>query len=246
MKQLIMGQPSSDSTEEVLQQWTELKNLLIDSGIHVIETPIDEMPMFVGEVGLCVNNVFVAGKRKTRTCFGADWFVKRDFEIELDTSPLSFGGNIDAHLNVAKNSIWVGFGIKTSGDFKFILDSIFENSAIIVRPLELIDTRFSSLSSCFCQLDTGELMWYPPAFSAHARTVIELWFENKMIKISEEDALAQVCGSISNFTTIIAPKMSNELKLNLERKGYKVKYADISAFIGQGRNSKWLVNEVNE
>src|SRR5207245_1911225 len=42
-----------------------------------------------------------------------------------------------------------------------------------VLPLELINPRFYHLDTCFCPLSPGVAIWFPEAFDAYGRKVIE-------------------------------------------------------------------------
>jgi ornithine--oxo-acid transaminase len=139
--------------------------------------------------------------------------------------------------------LWFGFGQRSSYHFKRILDVQFENTKFIVRGLELIDPKFHHLNTCFCPLETGQLLWYPPAFSEHSRGIIETWYENNNFEISEVDARALACNSISVGWNIIMPEISKGLRDILYINGYDVIQLDMGEFILGGGACKSLVLE---
>ena len=67
-----------------------------------------------------------------------------------------------------------------------------------VVALKLTDQRFYHLDTCFCPLDGGYVLYYPPAFDAASRAAIErLVPDARRIAVGEEDALAFACNAVS-------------------------------------------------
>jgi N-dimethylarginine dimethylaminohydrolase len=208
--------------------------------------------VFAANAGLIYKNTFIPSEfkhpqRQVEEPYFQHWFESMDFDIPTRSRDrLSFEGAGDALFSSSRKILWMGFGHRTSGDYKFYLDTVFEDTNVIVRPLQLVDPRWYHLDTCFCPLDSGELLWYPPAFSPEARAVIELWYEDNDIKVSEEDALAFACNAVSVGDNIIVPRISEELESTLTDHGYYVTSVDMSQFLRSGGACKCLTIEVVE
>ena len=64
--------------------------------------------------------------------------------------------------------------------------------------LKLVDQRFYHLDTCFCPLEGGFAMYYPPAFDEASRAAIEKRVPaERRIAIGEEDALAFACNAVN-------------------------------------------------
>lgn len=257
MKQIIMSVPShDDATLLEFRQWNDLRNMLLDVGVDVIvmqETP-SKLPesVFVGDMGVIYKNDFIVGRfkcaqRRADERHIAQWFEEHRFDLLYHPSfsgprPDTFEGG-DALLSHDRKHLWFGFGTSSSYNFKRHLDDLFDEEDLIVRPVMIRDSRFSHLNACFNPLATGELLWYPDAFDSHSRMIIESWYDGKIIEVSEDDALRNVCSSISIKDVLIVSKISQELLEKLEARGYDVIQVNVSEF----KNScKRLINEVLE
>ena len=269
MKQIIMSAPDNfkvdyvinphmiDNEDKVnfikaMRQWNDLRNVLVQAGVDVIVTPLfpEDCPdsVFTANAGLIYKNIFVASRfkhpqRQVEEEHFEAWFKDHFFDMHKQEK-LSFEGAGDALFSKDRINLWMGYGFRTSGDFKFELDKIFEQTDVIVRPLGLVDPRFYHLDTCFCPLDTGELIWYPPAFDQHSQDVINLWYKNKMIVVSEEDALKFACNAISVNDNIIFPRISTNLLNELNVRGYNPIEVDMSEFLLSGGACKCLTLEV--
>jgi N-dimethylarginine dimethylaminohydrolase len=257
-KQFIMTTPSApDTTFKEYQQWSDLRNMLLDVGADVIvmpDTPSKRVDsVYCGDYGTVYKNDFIVGRfkharRQVDEHFIAEWFQEHRFDILYNPSyggeerPDTFEGS-DVVISHDRKHLWFGFGHRSSHKFKAHLDDLLDEADIIVRPILLKDPRFYHLSMVMNTLDTGDLLWYPNAFHPHSKMNIEMWYEGKMIEITEEDALNMVCNAISIHDTIIVSKITPQLKKTLEDRGYDVIIVDTSEF---GNSCKRLAIEMIE
>ena len=249
----MQGNIASVDPFKAAQQWSELRNALVEADADVIvsTTPPEDCPdaVFMANAGVVYENIFIPSRfkhveRQVEQPYFEKWFVDHKFELRTENSTVSFEGAGDALFNKNRSILWMGFGVRSGGDYKFVLDRLLEDTDVIVRPLQLVDPRFYHLDTCFCPLDTGELLWYPPAFSEHAQAVIELWYKDKMIKVSEADALRFACNAVSICGTIILPEVSYSLYSKLEERGYTISMVDMSQFLRSGGACKCLTLEL--
>lgn len=240
------------------QQWLATRDALIQAGADVIVLPSPPVgcpdAVFAANAGLIFKDMYINSKfkheeRQGEEDYFEEYFDAHDYDMLEFPDPnrtLSFEGAGDALFSADRKHLWFGYGWRSSGDYKFKLDEMFENTDVIVRPLKLVDPRWYHLDTAFCPLDTGELLWYPPAFDAHSQMVIESWYEGKDIKVSEEDALRFACNAVSVGKNIVIPHCSDDLFFNLMDRGYGVLTVDMSQFLRSGGACKCLTLEVVE
>lgn len=251
----MYGRIDQTNRTRAAQQWAELRNTLIHIGGGVTVAPHgpEYCPdtVFIGDAGLVAGEQILISRfkneeRGAEEPFFHSYFVDEGFVVaEYDTprvsrEKLSFEGG-DAIFNLATSILWLGVGQRTALEFKSCIEAFLEDETIVVRPLELIDSRFFSLSTCFCPTEKGELLWYPPAFSDYSQYTIELWYpKDRRIEISEADALALACDSISMDSHLVMPEVSAELVDILLARGYEVIQQDMSEFVQSGGGCKSL------
>lgn len=243
---------------EAVRQWSDLRNSLIASGATVIVLPKSPQycpdAVFIANAGLVMEKNIILSKfkheeRAPEEHFFHDWFSTHGFKVirdETDRSRnyLSFEGAGDALLDKKNSILWYGINSRSSLTFKPVLDEFFDDTSIIVRPLELIDPRFYHLDTCFCPLDTGEILWFPEAFSDYSRGVVESWYKDKQIAVTETDAVKFACNAVSVGSTIVLPSITPFLKQTLKSRGYTAKTVEMDAFLKSGGACKCLTLEI--
>lgn len=275
MKQIIMTSPTSFGVQyeinpwmkdnegrvdvtKAAQQWSELRNTLTKIGVDVVVSPKppENCPdaVFAANAGLIYKGTFIPSRfhydeRAAEEQYFINWMM-RYFKVEFQQLPgsrqqVSFEGAGDALFDQREN-LWLGFGFRTTLAYKFVLDKFFEESRVMVRPLELRDPRFYHLDTCFCPLDTGEVIWYPEAFSEHSQYVVESMFKGKLITVSEQDAQRFACNAVSVDEHIVLPEVTPYLRQHLTSRGYTVHEHDMSEFMKSGGACKCLTLQVNE
>jgi N-dimethylarginine dimethylaminohydrolase len=240
------------------KQWSDLRSSLVSVGVDVIVLPKSPEycpdAVFTANAGITYFGKFLPSRfrheeRAVEEPFFINWFLEHGFEVSTDLphedrALASFEGAGDALFNSERTILWYGFGFRSSFMFKPFLDEYFDSTDVIVRPLELVNDSFYHLDTCFCPLDTGELLWYPGAFSEYSQMVIESWYADKNIKVSEEDAKRFACNAVSVGTAIVTSKITPFLKQKLTSRGYYVIECDMSEFMKSGGGCKCLTLEM--
>lgn len=254
----MKGQKGLVSAVAAVQQWANLRNSLVANGADVIVLPAPpaDCPdaVFTANAGLIYKNTFIPSifrhvERALEEPYFINWFMDHSYDIALDEpvysrAQCSFEGAGDALFNRDGSILWFGFGFRSSLVYKSKLDEELEHANIIVRPLELVDPRFYHLDTCFCPLDTGDLLWYPPAFNDYSRELVESWYKEKAIAVSEMDAVNFACNSVSIGRKLVMPYISRALEVRLIDCGYELTQIDMSQFMKSGGACKCLTLEV--
>ena len=239
------------------QQWSNLRNALIkyQADVCILPKSPEYCPdtVFTSTAGLIVKDLVIPSRFKyeeqaTAEPFFINWFMSKNYSV-MYTIPdfkkrVSFEGGADIAFDLFNKIVWYGMGQRSSYEYKASLDSVFEKTNFIARGLELVDPKFFHLSQCLCLLDTGEIIWYPPAFSQHSQELLASWFEGKHLPLTYEEADAMACSSISIGKNIITPTIPDTLNELLTNLGYNVNQVDVSEFIAGGGGCKCLTLEV--
>jgi N-dimethylarginine dimethylaminohydrolase len=113
--------------------------------------------------------------------------------------------------------------------------------------LKLVDQRFYHLDTCFCPLEGGYVLFYPPAFDEESHTLIEKRVPaDKRIVIDEEDALSFACNAVNIDDTIVVNRASAGLVRAMAKKGFDVVQTPLSEFMKAGGSAKCLTLRLDE
>ena len=254
MTQLIMLSPvcgkvmQPPALHKMTKQWSDLRNTLVGLGNDVIVIPKSDSVKCtaISKAGLFSNGSFIPSRFTEIGEEGEDfflkWIIKHDFHPVLCEEMVKFGGAADAIFNNARDMVWLGIG-PSDYPFKAALDGFF--GADNVKSVQIIDSRFKSLESCFCPLGSNDLIWYPAAFDIYSQELISSWYPSA-IAISEIDALGMACTAITSNHTIVTPFISYSLVEALQNLNYMVQQVDLGEFIIHGLGCKSLVLDLNE
>ncbi len=151
--------------------------------------------------------------------------------VELPVG-LTHEGAGDGLWDETRQLFWTGYGqrsVQAAGDV------IAKTFAKTVVALELASPRFYHLDTCFRPLSGGEVLYYPPAFTARALAAIEVHVASAdRIIATDEDAAAFCVNAVNIDRTIIMARAPNHLKSRLEARGYSLVEIDLDPFILSG------------
>jgi N-dimethylarginine dimethylaminohydrolase len=138
----------------------------------------------------------------------------------------------DAIWDVGRQFFWAGFGQRSVRAAIGELERFFGRRVV---PLELATPRFYHLDTCFCPLSGGEILYYPPAFTAESlerlRAIVPA---DLLLEASEADAAAFCVNAVCIGRTIIMARAPSHVRAMLEGRGYSVVDVDLDPFILSG------------
>src|SRR5205814_5553979 len=183
-----------------------------------------------------------------------DWFQDRGYEGSLMSRDVPFEGAGDALFDrgqpwsplagAGSNTLWMAHGHRSIPAAREV---IAERLGIDVVVLKLTDTRFYHLDTCFCPLEGGFVLYYPPAFDDESRAIIEKRVPAaKRLVIAEDDALAFACNAVNIDDTVVVNRASAELVRSVARKGFDVIQTPLSEFMKAGGSAKCLTLRLDE
>ena len=138
----------------------------------------------------------------------------------------------DAIWDAGRGLFWAGFGQRSSRGALSVLSKTFGETVV---GLELASPRFYHLDTCFCPLEGGEVLYYPPAFTPAARARIrEIVPADLRLEASDEEAAAFCVNAVNFAGRVIMARAPASLRARLQDCGYQVVEADLSPFILSG------------
>jgi N-dimethylarginine dimethylaminohydrolase len=138
----------------------------------------------------------------------------------------------DCIWDAARGRFWAGYGQRSTRQAAEEVSAFFGRET---TALELVSPRFYHLDVCFCPLSGGEILYYPPAFSAASLAAIrDVVAPEDLIEATDEDAARFNVNAINIDDHLVMAKASPDLVSRLAERGYRVSQVDLLPFIMAG------------
>jgi lysine-ketoglutarate reductase/saccharopine dehydrogenase-like protein (TIGR00300 family) len=233
------------------EQWHRLHVILADRGTIELITPLAGSPdmVFTANAGLvlgdhAVLSRFLHPERQAEEPHFRDWFQQHGFSVHELPKDLPFEGAGDALFDRVRPLLWAGYGFRTELDTHAL---IAEMLGVEVVSLRLVDKRFYHLDTCFCPLERGFLLYYPPALDARSNAQIErrVPMEKRLI-LGETDAVHFAANAVNIGETLVLHRASDALKTQLSAAGFRLFEAPLTEFIKSGGSARCLTLRLDE
>jgi N-dimethylarginine dimethylaminohydrolase len=233
------------------QQWRALYDTLTDHATVRLVLPQPGSPdmVFTANAGLVKARHFIASRfrypeRQYEEPYFADWFMDRGYEVSLMPRDVPFEGAGDALFDRGDEILWMAHGHRSISAAREVLS---ERLGREVVTLKLVDQRFYHLDTCFCPLEGGYLLYFPPAFDEESRATIERRIPAaRRIAIGEEDALAFACNAVNIDATVVVNRATAAFVKALATHGFEVVQTPLSEFMKAGGSAKCLTLRLDE
>jgi len=231
--------------QAAVRQWHRLMEMLERDVGAVLErmTPVPGLPdlVFTANAGIVVGRRAVPSRfrhaeRQREEAHFESWFREHGYEIVMLEADMYFEGAGDL-LGFADG--WFG-GYRQRSEFRAfpILSEIFERE---ILPLELVDSRFYHLDTCFCPLSGGYLLYYPAAFDQYAHSAIaERIPTSRRFEVPEPEALKFACNAVCVGKHVVLPSGCPETMKWLDTRGYEPHEVPLNEFMKSGGSAKCL------
>ena len=245
------GNIHRSSRDRAQAQWEQLHTLLKEHATVELVPPQPGWPdlVFTANAGLVLDDTVVLSRflhpeRQGEEPHFQQWFADHGYTVKTLPKSLPFEGAGDALFDRAGGWLWAGYGFRTELDSHPYLAQWLD---VEVLSLRLIDRRFYHLDTCFCPLNNGDLLYYPPAFDTYSNHLIERRLSaEKRIVVDEVDAANFACNAVNVDQTIILNSASDRLKQTLEARGFTVVETPLDEFLKAGGAAKCLTLRLTE
>jgi N-dimethylarginine dimethylaminohydrolase len=158
------------------------------------------------------------------------WYCEQGYRIvDLGLDGEEFlEGSGDLLWNTDRESVWAGFGHRSTRAAVDQFAALMESMGFEVRKLELVDPRFYHLDLCLAPLAPESMLLYPGAFAPETLARIRLWANT--FEVTREEALQFICNGVSVNGYYITPQLSRHLEQVLVREGIEPIVVDLSEF----------------
>ncbi len=160
----------------------------------------------------------------------ADWYCRQGYrliDLGLEGEEI-LEGTGDLLWNPDWESVWAGFGHRSTAGAVHQFAEVMEAMGFEVRKLELVDPRFYNLNLCLAPLTPESLLIYPGAFAPETLARIRMWAQT--YEVTREEALRFACNGVSVNGFYIAPQLNLRLEQILGREGIEPIVVDLSEF----------------
>jgi N-dimethylarginine dimethylaminohydrolase len=223
-------------------QWRDLYELLRSAGAEIrLMTPVEGLPdlVFTANAGLIWRDKVLLSRfrhqaRQSETPVDDAWFQANGFEPISLPEYWSFEGAGDALF--CGETLFAGYLIRSDAS---AMQWIGAEIGCRVIPLQLIDTRYYHLDTCFCPLSPTEAIYFPAAFDDYGRRAIEEHVQT-LITVSPEEAARFSANAVVLGKNVILNTGCPQLESDLRGLGYDPTSTELGEFIKAGGSAKCL------
>ena len=228
-----------------VRQWTGLHRSLLASGAH-IETvePQPGLPdlVFTANAAVVLDRKAVLARflhperQREQPVFAEAFRALQargliDDVVELPAG-VTLEGAGDCIWDRSRALFWIGSGFRSDQAARSAIEDAFGVNSV---PLELTDPNFYHLDTAFCALPSGEVLYYPGAFSPLALDRIhDRVAPAQRIALSRADATRFAANAVCVERTVVMSSCSDALRRALESRGYTVAKTPLQAFLRSG------------
>jgi N-dimethylarginine dimethylaminohydrolase len=237
-----MSKARGASPERASAQWRALHQTLLRLGVKVeLMTPQPGLPdlVFTANAGLVHHRHFYSSRfrhevRARETPYFDAWFKEAGYEVHTLPDETYFEGAGDALF--CGEHLFAGYRIRSD---VFGHQWLGERLKCHVLPVELVNPYFYHLDTCFCPLAPGAAIWFPGAFDAYGRRVIEANVPT-LVAANDDDARRFGCNAVVVGKSVVVNAGCDGLKAALEGLGFAVAMVELDEFIKSGGSAKCL------
>ncbi|MBI4431077.1 MAG: amidinotransferase [Candidatus Omnitrophica bacterium] len=226
------------------RQWQELLKVLTrDAKVKVsLVPPVTSCPdlVFTANAGFISGREILASRfryaerRKEEPHFRR-WFNRQGYRVRNIPQGIFFEGEGD--LLCHGGQLFLGYRFRSESKVHRVISAWLHER---VLPLELVDKRFYHLDTCFLPLNANTLLYYPGAFDAYARRVIQSFAPNP-VAVTEKEAVKFVLnGVVAGKTLVTNEGFSTKTKRMIRSQGFRLIELDLSEFHKSGGSAKCL------
>jgi N-dimethylarginine dimethylaminohydrolase len=237
-----MSRSRGSTPERARRQWNALYETLRGLGVAIeLMTPQAGLPdlVFTANAGLIYGTRFFSSRfrhevRARETPYFDAWFAAHGYTVEHLQEGVYFEGAGDALF--CGPTLFAGYRIRSDVQGHQYLAKVLGK---LVLPVELINPRFYHLDTCFCPLAPGEALYYPAAFDAYGRKVLQNHIP-RLLAVDETEAHRFACNAVVIGKTVVTNTGCERLAADLRNWGYEPVATELDEFLKAGGSAKCL------
>lgn len=224
------------------QQWDGMRRVLEDHGtvVHCL-TPMPGLPdlVFTANAALIYRDLAILShfrhpERQGEETVVSPWLSEHGFRLDTLSPGLFFEGAGDALF--CGDTLFAGYRIRSDiRGFREIGDRL----QCRVICLELVDRQYYHLDTCFCPLAPGVAIYYPAAFDAYGRKVLNALIGD-LIPVGDAEAASFACNAVVVGRTVVTNTGCPQLHGELAARGFTCIATPLSEFVKAGGSAKCL------
>lgn len=228
--------------ELAVRQWDALHSTLQSLGVLVeLVDPQPGLPdlVFTANAALvfeqrCVLSQFRFTQRQGEEQHFQSRLESLGFDVVTLPEDLFFEGAGDALF--CGETLFGGYRIRSTASALQRVGEIIDRQVI---PLELVDSRFYHLDTCFCPLNSETAIWFPPAFDSYGQDVVRANVPT-LIEIVPEEADSFAANAVVVGTHVITNVGCPRLHEALQGRGFDPIATPLGEFVKAGGSAKCL------
>jgi N-dimethylarginine dimethylaminohydrolase len=236
-----MSRSHQSDAQAARRQWLGLKTLLESLGAEIkLLEPIPGLPdlVFTANAGLVYHDAvylsrFRYPERQRETLVDAAWFQANGFTAK-ELTPGDFEGAGDA-LFIGETLV-AGYLVRSDAAVHQWLGG---QLGCAVLPVQLINTRYYHLDTCFCPLNESTAIWHPPAFDEYGQKAITGCVPN-LIEVVDAEATRFACNAVVIGQHVALNAGCPDLESKLRAVGCTPHATPLDEFIKAGGSAKCL------
>jgi N-dimethylarginine dimethylaminohydrolase len=153
-------------------------------------------------------------------------------DVQMMPEGIVLEGAGDCVYDEQRRLFWMGYGMRS--DIKAV-PVVKEHFGLEVIPLELVNPHYYHMDTALVPMQGGEVLYYPGAFSAEGRKIIEERVgKDMLIAAPEEDAARLAVNCVNLGRDIVLAVCSDTMRGLLEARGYTLHQLPITTFSKSG------------
>lgn len=237
-----MDQDQQVNHEQANRQWADLKQLLEKVGAKISTLPpTPGLPDLVFTANAAVIyhqrailSNFRHPQRQGETKINEAWFTQNGFTVEHLPENISFEGAGDALF--CGDTLFAGYQIRSHA---LGHQQVAEKIGCRVIPLELVDSYFYHLDTCFCPLQPGMAIYFPGAFNSYGIAALKEHVD-ELIEVEETEAQHFSCNAVVVGKSVVTNSGCPKLHHELRNRGFEPFETPLSEFVKSGGSAKCL------
>jgi N-dimethylarginine dimethylaminohydrolase len=227
------------------QQWAAFHDTLLDKGASIeFVDPKPGLPdlVFTANAAIVLDGKALLSRfrhperKREEPVFAAAFHTLREqaqiYSVEEPRSDMILEGAGDRIWDQQRSQFWMGYGPRSDRAASHVVADNFGAECVA---LELVDPSFYHLDTAFCALPSGDVIYYPGAFTASANHAIEERVgASQRIALDHSEAAQFSANAVSFDHCLVLSACTDALRRKVEERGFTVLTTPLHAFLRSG------------